>query len=1482
MNLWTQLTLTRRGWAKRLLTDWAVLTWTADTTRIGPIPVTALNWVALVGLAAAGYQMSGQRLWIAAAAAAWLLITFVRAATIMPRRRATLDAVYGNLQKVAVLPGSTVSRPVSPSQYLTGIKWASARTFRSGRLTIGATCPAAAAPLLRPHLERAIEQNAPAPAHHEWVFAWPKANTVEFTAVGDDDTRIIKQQVGRRIGDAFKSLFKINPRTAGDGYALDIADWADESRADGETVPIPTRMQFAAGSHDLTDPGFRDSVERGFDRLVSCPGEWIYQWDINGQLLAITREARGSLPARRKLNERKFADDVRSAITKPGKDPVVADVADWADDDSDQPAVINVDFGTLPLGERKVRDRFEDSLDSLMQSRWPDSRLLFDWQFDGGATRLDIESVDQHDDRAKRKSVEKKLRNVVESKFGRASTPVDCDILDWQDGLSATGEALPQIARVNFGAVDVNKRETRDEFQDHWDSLATHNDWHYAWKPAEGVVTMTAVPRLPQQIAFPDPGTPEFDEAIRLARKGILRFGPQKGGGWIDWDLNETPHGLIGGKTGSGKALAATTLVITPIGWRQLGDLRVGDQVFDENGMPTTVTGVYDQPLADTCFEVEFSDGSVVVADDQHLWWTEDRVTRVARTQQRHYEGTRQRRSWLPAETVSALRAAAATARPDETITLPEAAQLARLGENEMGPLRLLAESIGPAEEVRTEDRTYHYGPQVVFQRQMVKVYDGAALTEHLVGKARSPRASKELREHSTGLMAALVELRDRGDGICTHDIAAALGVGINTARNWLRTAASVVPWEKCERLVQLTVAEKTVVRPGPAVRLYPKAALLALAADRGENVLWDQRSRMQLGQVRTTNEIRHTLRAKGGQANHSIPCAKPLQFPDANLPIAPYTLGAWLGDGASRAASITSMDQEIVDRISADGYEVVPGYQVPGAKARSFGIRGIRRELTQLGLRKKSVADGQTKHIPSAYLQASEQQRRDLLAGLLDTDGTASPSGSVQFDNTNEALARGVLELARGLGYRPTMTSKPAMLNGRECGTVYRVSFTTRDKVFGLHRKQIAHDERTRSTNAEKHTHRYITDVRKVAPVPMRCISVDSPARQFLIGEGMIPTHNSVALSIVLFYAMVLPDVYEVIVCDPKRTDFTWTPEFPSVVRFAATDTEIVAAVGLAKQSMDQRQTMLNKLQIRKLQWVRDRYSTDRELEQAHGPVPKRLILFFDEIADFLAKGANSDVEELKDEARADLESIARLGRAIEVNIIAAAQKPDAKIISTQLRSQLGFRLGVGPLDQYESQQILNSDHGTRFPDAGTPKGRSWAYDPKNGYRQTQVFFLPDDSMVCPWDPSATLLGAKDMARDQLSAMDFAQVMVTNSDGGQEPRWVRVEHDAPEPAAEPMSASPELSAPVLDDPVPTEPASVDPMPAVPAVEVAPLSMEKALAAVQASAVVADEGFFGGVTEPELPFPSTKRDATPATPETATPPSVTGIDPWGL
>lgn len=277
------------------------------------------------------------------------------------------------------------------------------------------------------------------------------------------------------------------------------------------------------------------------------------------------------------------------------------------------------------------------------------------------------------------------------------------------------------------------------------------------------------------------------------------------------------------------------------------------------------------------------------------------------------------------------------------------------------------------------------------------------------------------------------------------------------------------------------------------------------------------------------------------------------------------------------------------------------------------------------------------------------------------------------------------------------------------------------------------------------------------------------------LIG-GKTGAGKSVALSLILFPALYDPTIYQLIVCDPKRTDFTWCPEFPAVIRFAATDEEIYAAIQAFAAEMDRRQSLLNRYGKRNLQLLRDAVARGDVVLRDGDTIPSRLILFFDEIADYLAKSANKEVEELKNDAKAMLEKVARLGRALETNIACAAQKPAGDILGMQLRSQLGRRLGVGPLDQYESEQILNSNHGTRFPAEGTPKGRSWGYDPKYGYQMCQVMFLPDDTMPLPWDPTVTIQGAKDLARAHLAELGYVQVLVPNDDGGQEPRWIRPE----------------------------------------------------------------------------------------------------------
>jgi deoxycytidine triphosphate deaminase len=77
-----------------------------------------------------------------------------------------------------------------------------------------------------------------------------------------------------------------------------------------------------------------------------------------------------------------------------------------------------------------------------------------------------------------------------------------------------------------------------------------------------------------------------------------------------------------------GKALAVDTPVPTPGGWRCLGELNVGDQVFDETGQPTTVVAATPVLLGRPCWEVLFSDGQSLVADLSHGWVTRTRSER--------------------------------------------------------------------------------------------------------------------------------------------------------------------------------------------------------------------------------------------------------------------------------------------------------------------------------------------------------------------------------------------------------------------------------------------------------------------------------------------------------------------------------------------------------------------------------------------------------------------------------------------------------------------------------------------------------------------------------------------------------------------------------------------------------------------------------------------------------------------------------------
>ena len=69
-----------------------------------------------------------------------------------------------------------------------------------------------------------------------------------------------------------------------------------------------------------------------------------------------------------------------------------------------------------------------------------------------------------------------------------------------------------------------------------------------------------------------------------------------------------------------GKALALDTPIPTPAGWSTMGEIRVGDVIFDETGAPCRVAAATDVMFERPCYRVRFSDGSSIIADADHLW----------------------------------------------------------------------------------------------------------------------------------------------------------------------------------------------------------------------------------------------------------------------------------------------------------------------------------------------------------------------------------------------------------------------------------------------------------------------------------------------------------------------------------------------------------------------------------------------------------------------------------------------------------------------------------------------------------------------------------------------------------------------------------------------------------------------------------------------------------------------------------------------
>jgi hypothetical protein len=211
------------------------------------------------------------------------------------------------------------------------------------------------------------------------------------------------------------------------------------------------------------------------------------------------------------------------------------------------------------------------------------------------------------------------------------------------------------------------------------------------------------------------------------------------------------------------------------------------------------------------------------------------------------------------------------------------------------------------------------------------------------------------------------------------------------------------------------------------------------------------------------------------------------------DLPIAPYTLGAWLGDGDNSCGRVCGPDEEVFESIRKDGYELSDSHCPSRAPFQTRTVYNLVKDL-----RKQNLLHN--KHIPPIYFTASVNQRLALLQGLMDTDGNMSKmhGNGATFVQKGERLSLDVLALANSLGFR-------AGICKTELAHYISFSISSKDLVPFRVQRKIDNIKKLKSQKQSKNW--YVQSVEEHKTVLTNSIQIEDPEGIYLAGNALIPT---------------------------------------------------------------------------------------------------------------------------------------------------------------------------------------------------------------------------------------------------------------------------------------------------------------------------------------------------------------------------------------
>jgi len=289
---------------------------------------------------------------------------------------------------------------------------------------------------------------------------------------------------------------------------------------------------------------------------------------------------------------------------------------------------------------------------------------------------------------------------------------------------------------------------------------------------------------------------------------------------------------------------------------------------------------------------------------------------------------------------------------------------------------------------------------------------------------------------------------------------------------------------------------------------------------------LWHTRTVTERGQglpgaVRPLASIRRTLRY-GREFNHHVPRVKPVHFASQHepLPVAPWLLGVYLGDGSSQGGSVNIHNpeqdiQELVSSSVADSDVCVANGDIGLRVKRRLRVHhqgsDLKAALCELGLYGKHSYD---KFIPRQYLFASVCERLELLRGLCDTDGHVTNPGSIEYSTSSDQLGQDFCFLVRSLGGSTKCMVKEPSFTYRGEKKRGRIAY----RIFASFPKDVV------PVSSAKHLGRWAAprwairhSIRSVEPIgrkPCQCIQVEALDGLYVTDDFIVTHNTSVAAS--------------------------------------------------------------------------------------------------------------------------------------------------------------------------------------------------------------------------------------------------------------------------------------------------------------------------------------------------------------------------------